>query len=116
MILRCGETQGQQHYESEGKLYGVIPFAHCDTECPFEEGTCDTLCSHLQINQRPCLRADYGGEGRIKIANKREAEIIVEGIEALLKKGQELSDRQKYEYEFSKIFLGEVTKRKKTES
>jgi hypothetical protein len=116
MILRCGGTKEEQHYESEGKLYGVIPFAHCDTDCPFEEGTCNNLCSHLQINQRPCLRADYGGEGRIKIGNKREAEIIIEGIEALVKKGQELSDRQKYEYEFSKIFLGEVTKRKKKES
>ena len=73
-------------------------------------------CSNLEINQRPCLRADYGGNERIKIANKREAETIIKGIEALVKKGQELSDRQKYEYEFAKIFLGEVTKRKKKES
>jgi hypothetical protein len=116
MILRCGGTKEQQHYESEGKLYGIIPFAHCDTDCPYREGTCISRCSALEINQRPCLRADYGGKERIKIANRGEAEIIIRGMEALVKEGQELSDKQKCEYEFAKIFLGEVTKRKKKES
>ena len=33
MILSCGGTKEKQHYEREGKLYGIIPFGHCDTDC-----------------------------------------------------------------------------------
>jgi len=57
------------------------------------EGTCISCCSHLQINQRLCLRAVYGEKRRIKIANKIEAEIIIKGIEDLIKKGQMLTDK-----------------------
>jgi len=46
----------EQHYENEGKLYGISPFAHCDTDCPYTEGTCISRCSHLGWNQRPCLK------------------------------------------------------------
>ena len=77
------------------------------------EGTCISCCSHLQINQRPCLRAVYGEKKRIKVANKREAEIIIKGIEDLIKKGQMLTDKQKYDYEFAKMFLNDIKKRKR---
>jgi hypothetical protein len=112
MILKCGGKKEQHHHESEGKLYGVIPFAHCDTDCPYTEGTCISCCSHLQIRQRPCLRAVYGKKKRIKIVNKIEAEIIIKEIEDLVKKGQMITDKQKYDYEFAKIFLEEIKKRK----
>jgi hypothetical protein len=111
MILSCGGTKEKQHYEREGKLYGIIPFGHCDTDCPYTEGTCISCCSHLQINQRPCLRAVYG-EKRIKIKNKKEAGIIIKGIEDLIKKERMLTDKQKYDYEFAKMFLDEIKKRK----
>jgi hypothetical protein len=59
MILRCGGIKEREHYESEGKLYGIRPFPHCDTDCPYNEGTCISHCSHLTITQRPCLEKDY---------------------------------------------------------
>jgi hypothetical protein len=51
--------------------------------------------------------------GRIKISNKEEAETIIKGIENLVKKGQKLTDNQKYDYKFAKILLIEIKKRKK---
>jgi hypothetical protein len=101
MILSCGGIKEKHHYESKGKLYGIIPFAHCDTDC-----------SYLQINQRACLRAVYGEKERIKITNKIEAEIIIRGIEDLVKKGQILTDKQKSDYEFAKMFLNGIKKRR----
>jgi len=62
MILRCGGTKEKGHYEREGKLYGISPFAHCDADCPYKEGNCKDLCSHLEFRQRPCLKADYTGK------------------------------------------------------
>jgi len=59
------------------------------------------------------LRAVYGEKKRIKLANKREAEIIIKGIEDLIKKGQMLTDKQKYDYEFAKMFLNDIKKRKR---
>jgi len=130
MILGCGGKKEEQHYEKEGKLYGSRPFAHCDTDCPYTEGTCISRCSHLGWNQRPCLKADYTGRERtedawrnregmrqeVKIANKREAEKIIEEIDGLVKKGQTILDKQKYDYEFAKMFLSEIKKRRKRES
>jgi hypothetical protein len=112
MILSCGGIKEKHHYESKGKLYGIIPFAHCDTDCPYMEGTCISHCSYLQINQRACLRAVYGEKERIKITNKIEAEIIIRGIEDLVKKGQILTDKQKSDYEFAKMFLNGIKKRR----
>jgi len=45
---------------------------------------------------------------RIKILNKEEAETIIKGIEELVKKGQKLTDNQKYDCEFTKILLIEI--------
>ena len=59
MILGCGGTKEDQHYEKKGKLYGIRSFAHCDTDCPYTEGTCFSRCSRLGWNQRPCLKAAY---------------------------------------------------------
>ena len=112
MILRCDGTREKNHYKSKGKLFGIIPFAHCDTDCPYIEDTCIRCCSHLQMRQRQCLRAVYGENRRIKIANKIEAKIIIKGIEDLVKKGQILTDKQKYDYEFAKVFLNDIKKRR----
>src|SRR5512139_796735 len=49
---------------------------------------------------------------RIRIATEREAEIIIEKIEGLIKKGQKLSDKQKYDHEFAKMFFNDIKKRK----
>ena len=52
----------------------------------------------------------------VKITNKREAEKIIGEIEGLVKKGQTILDKQKYDYEFAKMFLSEIKKRRKRES
>lgn len=57
-ILKCGGKK-DQHVESKGKLYGISPIAHCDTNCPYEKGTCHTSCLTLSIAKRPCLQEDY---------------------------------------------------------
>lgn len=118
MILRCGGIKDKHHFESEGKLYGLNPFSHCDTDCPYKRGTCIDHCSGVSIPQRPCLKNDYKGKRetkRINISNQREAERIIEEIDELIKKGEKLTDKQKHEYEFSKIFLSEIKKRKKNQ-
>jgi len=56
------------------------------------------------------------GMRRIKITNKREAEVIVEEIGNLVKNGQELSDKQKCDYEFAKMFLNDIKRRKETKT
>jgi len=53
-----------------------------------------------------------GEKKRIKITNKIGAEIIIKGIEDLVKKGQILTDKQKSDYEFAKMFLNDIKKRK----
>ena len=58
------------------------------------------------------MRAVYGEKGRIKITNKIGAETIIKGIEDLVKKGQILTDKQKSDYEFAKMFLDDTKKRK----
>ncbi len=57
-ILRCGGKR-EQHFENDGKLYGIRPVCHCDTNCPYKEGTCHTYCLGLPITQRQCLKEDY---------------------------------------------------------
>jgi hypothetical protein len=117
MVLRCGGIKDKDHFESEGKLYGLNPFSHCETDCPYKVGTCISRCSGISIAQRPCLKDDYYRENketkRVSIRNQKEAERIIEEIEELIKKGENLTNKQTYEYEFSKIFLSEIKKRKK---
>ena len=119
MVLVCGGIKDKGHFESEGKLYGFNPFSHCDTDCPHKKGTCIAHCSGVSITQRPCLKDDYYRENRetkpISISNQREAERIIEEIDELMKKGEKLTDKQKHEYEFSKIFVSEIKKRKKNQ-
>jgi hypothetical protein len=62
MTLRCGFPLERNHVEEEGKIYGISPVAHCDTNCPYTVGTCLDLCSTLPITQRPCLKEDYERE------------------------------------------------------
>lgn len=109
MILRCGRKSEQDHFESEGRLYGIAPFAHCDTDCPHNEGTCGSNCSHLTITERPCLGKDYKRE---KIKNESEANEIIEKVEERVKRGERLTDQQRDEVEFAKISLSEIKKRK----
>ena len=116
MDLRCAGIKDKHHFENGGKLYGFNPFSHCDTDCPHKEGTCISHCSGLSISQRPCLKDDYKEKRETKpisISNQRKAERIMEGIDELIKKGEKLTDKQKHEYEFSKIFLSEIKKRKR---
>lgn len=116
MVLRCGGVKDKDHFESEGKLYGLNPFSHCDTDCPYKEGSCISRCSRITIAQRPCLKNDFSEQRKtnpISISNQKEAERIIEEIGELIKKGEKLTDKQKHEYEFSKIFLNEIKKRKK---
>lgn len=118
MVLRCGGIKDKDHFESEGKLYGLNPFSHCDTDCPYKVGTCISHCSRISIAQRPCLKDDFSEKRKTKpisISNQKEAERIIEEIDELIKKGEKLIDKQKHEYEFSKIFLNEIKKRKKTQ-
>jgi len=84
MILGCGGTKEDQHYEKEGKLYGISPFAHCDTDCPYTEGTCFSRCSRLGWNQRPCLKAAYREKKKVRIMGKREGGVIIKGKEDLI--------------------------------
>jgi len=58
-ISRCGWTREQDHFESEGKLYGLKPFAHCESDCPYHDGTCLDHCSNLQVTQKPCFKEDH---------------------------------------------------------
>lgn len=105
----------KDHFERNGKLYGIAPFAHCDTDCPYQGGDCTEYCSGLSIDQRPCLKEDYRDQekiGKPRITDKDEAERIVKEVEELLKKGKSLTERQKYEYAFAKIFLDELKKKK----
>ncbi|MGZ3748817.1 MAG: hypothetical protein ACXVCD_15895 [Pseudobdellovibrionaceae bacterium] len=84
----------------------------------------------FRIEPKTVPESDYTGKERtndawrnregmrqgVKITNKREAEKIIEEIEGLVKKGQTILDNQKYDYEFAKIFLSEIKKRRKRES
>jgi hypothetical protein len=57
-------------------------------------------------------RDSLGTRRRIKITNEKEAETTIEEIGGLVKKGQELSDKQKCDYEFAKMFLNDIRRRK----
>jgi hypothetical protein len=57
-------------------------------------------------------RDSEGMRRRIKITNEREAEMIIEELGDLVEKGQELSDKQKCDYEFAKMFLNDIKRRK----
>jgi hypothetical protein len=57
-------------------------------------------------------RDSLGTRRRIKITNEKEAETTIEEIGDLVKKGQELSDKQKCDYEFAKMFLNDIRRRK----
>lgn len=59
IIPRCGWTREQDHFERGEKLYGINPFAHCESDCPYHDGTCIDHCSNLQITQKPCLKENY---------------------------------------------------------
>jgi hypothetical protein len=49
----------------------------------------------------------------IKIKNTIEAEIIIKETEDLIKKGHKLTEKQRYDYEFARIFLTSIKKRRK---
>jgi len=68
---------------------------------------------HREGMNRRCWRNTEGMRQRVKITNKREAEKIIEEIEGLVKKGQTILEKQKYDYEFAKMFLSEIKKRRK---
>jgi hypothetical protein len=62
VTLPCSGTKEKRHYEAKGKLYGVYPVAHCDTNCPYKNGSCIENCSRVPIKKRPCLQEDYSEE------------------------------------------------------
>jgi len=107
MISHCKGKEEQEHFGSEGKVYGVTPFSHCDSDCPYTDGTCLEKCFHLSITERPCL-CPTG-----KIRSENIARMILREINGLLETGYELTEKQKAKYEFSKIFLKEIQKRRK---
>jgi len=115
MELKCGGTIEKKHFKDRGKLFGIEPFSHCDTDCPYLEGNCLSHCSGLSIPQRPCLQEDFKNNVRIKtarISNLGEALKITEEIEGLVQRGETLTEKQRHDHEFAKIFLNELKKRR----
>jgi len=51
-----------------------------------------------------------------KIKSQEEASKIIGEVEALVRKGHKLTDEQKYEYEFAKIFLTQIGKRRRKQT
>jgi hypothetical protein len=50
---------------------------------------------------------------RVKIKSEREANAIIQKVKGLVKKGQRPTKVEKEDYEFAKIFLTDIKKRKK---
>jgi hypothetical protein len=65
------------------------------------------ICSHLSITERPCLYPTG------KIGSENIARMIFREINGLLETGHELTEKQRARYEFSKIFLKEIQKRRR---
>jgi hypothetical protein len=40
MIFHCEGREEQEHFGSEGKVYGITPFSHSDSDCPDTDGAC----------------------------------------------------------------------------
>jgi hypothetical protein len=107
MTFHCG-GRAESHFQSEEKLYGTTPFFHCESDCPHRVGSCLEFCANLSMLDRPCLYLMN------KIGSEDVARAIINETEDVSETGHELEEKQRAKYEFAKLFLSEIQKRRKS--